>query len=188
MEEMIRHLVATLKELEANYVIIGGIASSLWGKPRMTVDADVVVSVTDEALPDLLKRFKEKGFLISKSSEPKMAARLKRLLPVKVRYTKILSCDLRIASYTIDRLAIDRAKKVKIFNIEVPVATPEDVIIYKLVRFEDLDKADIKAIIQRLGKKLKVAYLKQAVMKLSEEVSDKIILDNFREMLRWFKK
>ncbi len=44
---MIRNLVAVLKEFRTAYAIIGGIASSLWGRPRMTVDADVVVLISE---------------------------------------------------------------------------------------------------------------------------------------------
>ena len=117
-----------------------------------------------------------------------MEERFKRLLPVKVRFTKILSCDLRIAGYTIDRQTIERAKRVRIFGIPVLIASPEDVITYKLARFEDIDKSDIKLIIQRIGRELDFSYIKNSVRRLAKEAEDEEILHNLQEILLWKKK
>ncbi|MCX7785915.1 MAG: nucleotidyltransferase [candidate division WOR-3 bacterium] len=178
MEEMIQAFVKVLEQFKIKYAIIGGIAASVWGKPRMTLDADVVVLLSIENIADFLKALRANGFLISESSEPKIISRLRRFLPIKVRYTKSISCDVRISSYSIDQNAIERAKKIKMFNTRVAIATPEDVIVYKLVRFEDIDKADIKTIVQRMGKKLDFAYIKNSVKQLSQEIGDKNILNN----------
>ncbi len=175
---MIRVIVKVLEQFKVKYVIIGGIAASIWGKPRMTLDADIVILLSTENIADFLKVLRENGFLISKSSEPKMIGRLRRFLPIKVRFTKAISCDLRISSYSIDRNAIERAKKIRIFNTRIKIATPEDVIIYKLVRFEDIDKADIKTIIQRIGRKLDFNYIRKSVKQLSQEIGDKNIINN----------
>ncbi len=188
MEEMIRSLVAVLKACKVAYVVIGGIAASIWGRPRMTLDADIVLVINKADITNLVEKFYQHGFLITSGSRPKMIARLKRLLPVKVRFSKRLSCDIRIASYSIDHEAIKRKKRIKLFNTSLSIATPEDVIVYKLVRFDDLDKADIKTIIHRQGKKIDFNYIKNSISKLSHEINDKQIVQNLREILLWRKK
>lgn len=79
MEEMITALDGVLRELRVRYVIIGGIAASVWGRPRMTVNADVVAVISKQRLPILLKVFKQYGFRILPASESKIVEKLKRL-------------------------------------------------------------------------------------------------------------
>ncbi len=66
------------------------------------------------------------------------------------------------------------------------IARPEDIIVYKIARFEDIDKADIKAIISRFGKKLDLDYIRNSARKLAEETNDNSIIDNLKTILMFF--
>jgi len=186
MDEMLKKLITALKELKINYVIIGGIASSILGRPRTTIDADVVFIIKEEKIEEFVKILKLYGFKISESSKEKIIRRLKRLLPAKIRFKHNFSVDLRLASYSIDMEAIKRAKSVKIFGMKLSIATPEDIIVYKIARFEDLDKADIKGIINRFGKKLDLGYIRNSAKKLAEETGNGHIINNLRAVLKLF--
>ena len=63
MEEMITALDGVLRELRVRYVIIGGIAASVWGRPRMTVNADVVAVISKQRLPILLNSMVSEFYL-----------------------------------------------------------------------------------------------------------------------------
>jgi Nucleotidyltransferase of unknown function (DUF6036) len=185
MEEMIQQLTGVLSGRK--YVIIGGIAASILGKPRTTLDADVVVMIPQDNVADLIEKFRLHGFKISESSIEKLINRLKRLLPVKVRFGKAFSVDVRVASYSIDKEAIKRAVSVQLFGKTLLIATPEDIIVYKMARFEDIDKADIKAIIDRHGRKLDTAYVKRTTHKLVEETGDNSINERLESVLSWME-
>ena len=188
MDKMIQSLVKVLKSLQISFVIIGGIAASLWGRPRMTLDVDLVVIISRNRILSFLKSLREVGFKISPSSEPKMIGRLQRGLPVKIRYKKGLSVDLRIASYTLDHRAMKRARKIRLFDLSLPVARPEDLIVYKIARLDDLDRADIKAILARMGKRLDTSFIRKVGEELVKETQDPKISKNLGEVLSWINQ
>jgi len=50
---MIQKMEASFRQFNASYVVIGGIAASLLGKPRMTTDADIVVVIEENKIDNL---------------------------------------------------------------------------------------------------------------------------------------
>ncbi len=181
MEEMIRKVYRILKELKIKYVIIGGIPASIWGRPRMTVDVDIIILIEENKIDIFLNSLKKEKFKVYPLN--KIRQKLKEGLPVKIAYTKHLSIDLRKASYGIDIKAIKRAKIKKLFSVPLKICSPEDLIIYKLIRFEEIDIFDIKNILLRFGKKLNYEYIKKTVEEFSKETGDKKIIKNMKKIL-----
>ena len=185
---MIRTMVRVFTKLDIQYAIIGGIASSIRGKPRMTMDADVVAFIAPEKVDLLIRSMKEGGFNVTTSSESKIVLRMKRGLPIKLRYTKRYSVDLRLASYSIDSQAIKRAKLVSLFDVKLPIANVEDLIVYKIVRFDEVDQADIKAMLIRHKNKIKTDDIIKATTKLVQETGNNSIENNMNTVLSWIEK
>lgn len=181
MEEMIRAFTRAFHSSKIKYVIIGGIAASIWGRPRATLDADLVILIQSERVPELLKKLAESGFQVALTTEKKLL----KMLPAKIRYEKSLSVDLRIASYSLDKQALERSVSIMLFGMKVPVASKEDIIAYKIARLNDIDKADIKAIIARYGKKLNHQYIITASEQLFKESGLERIELNLKEFLSW---
>jgi len=182
MEEMIRAIAQCLRSSKIQYVVIGGIAASVWGRPRMTLNVDIVTLIPPEKLPDFLETLGQSRFQVTSTTKRKLL----RMLPAKVRYEKRLSVDLRIASYSLDKQALMRAVPIRLFGTRLPVASREDTIAYKVARFEDIDKADIKSIILRWRKKkLDSQYIVRTCQQLAEETGDKQIYRNLDAVLSW---
>lgn len=181
MEEMIQAVVRDLRLLKIRYVVIGGIATSIWGRPRMTLDIDIVLVVPTEKLPNFLEILKQSGFQVT----PTTMKRLSRKLAVKIRYGKRLSVDLRIASYSLGKQAVMRAVPINVFGTRLLVASAEDTIAYKIARFDDMDRADIKAMILRRGKKLDSEYIVEVCQQLVKETADEQISKNLDVVLSW---
>ncbi len=178
---MIKALAQALGLARIPYVIIGGIPASIWGRPRTTLDADIVLVSDQEEVEQLLVQLQECGFRV-----PAIVARkLQRKLAAKVTFGRRFSVDLRVATYSLDREAIERANTVAIFGERFAIASKEDIIVYKLARFDDLDKADIRAIVSRWGKKLDVGYVRGACRRLAEETGDGRIPANLEVALTW---
>lgn len=178
---MIGAIVQALHSAKIQYVVIGGIAASIWGRPRMTLGVDIVMMIPPEKLPDFLEILGQSGFQIASTTMRKLL----RMLPAKVRYEKRLSVDLRLASYSLDKQALLRAVPVRILGTRLLIASREDTIAYKVARFDDLDKADIKAIILRWRKKLDSEYIIKTCQKLAEEARDEQIFRNLDIVLSW---
>lgn len=187
MDEMIKRMNAALCVLAIPYVVIGGIAASLRGRPRMTMDSDIVILLSKDDVDNFLKIMKEHGFAVSSSSASKMASRLKRGLPIKLRYRGRYSVDVRIASYSIDHHAIRRANKEFLFEVKLPIATSEDLIVYKLARFDNIDQSDIKAVITRRGRELDTRYIAAEAKVLVAETQNKDIEHHLATAMSWLK-
>lgn len=59
-------MTQTLERLKIPYIITGGMAVVIWGRPRFTADVDIVIELTVESLPrlaDALENFCEKGMI-----------------------------------------------------------------------------------------------------------------------------
>jgi hypothetical protein len=64
---------AALEQLGVDYLVGGSLASSFAGQPRLTLDVDIVVQLTEAKVPDLLKLLGEEWL-----ADPKAVARAVR--------------------------------------------------------------------------------------------------------------
>ena len=185
---MIQKMEAILRSLSIEYVVIGGVATSMQGKPRMTMDTDVVLILEKDRIEPLIQQMKEGGFSVTVNSKPKIISRLRGGLPIKLRHKKNFSVDLRIASYTLDKNAIRRARKYLLFDVKLPIASVEDLIVYKLARFDSVDQSDIESLIIRHRNKIDKIYLVETTNKLIEETDNKEIQKHLAMILSWLKE
>jgi len=60
-----RHLLVNiakiLERLEISYLVTGGMAVAMWGRPRFTADIDIIVELKPENVNSLEKALKEFG-------------------------------------------------------------------------------------------------------------------------------
>jgi len=61
MLNRLKEVFASLEEHQVKYVVIGGIASVLYGVPRATYDLDILIEATPENAEQLLKAFLNAG-------------------------------------------------------------------------------------------------------------------------------
>lgn len=165
MQKMFLHLQKVLDEFPDSYVVIGGLAATLLGAPRTTVDVDVVMLLSPQEVERTVRICEQQGL------HPRADAvvRLKEGRPVKFAFSRRFSVDLRLASFSLDRMAIRRAQVVFLFGYPLRIATPEDLIVYKLARWSAIDQEDVKHIILHFGDSLDISYLEEQVCLLREE-------------------
>ena len=165
MQEMLSRLKELLDELGAPYVIIGGLAAAILGIPRTTVDADVVLLLPSEEAERLVRLVEKYGF----QPEPKALAKLTEGRPAKFAFSRRFSLDIRLASFTLDREAIRRARTFPLLGHSFRFSSPEDLIVYKLARWAPLDQEDVRHILRRFGPSLAWSYIEEQVQRLSQE-------------------
>jgi hypothetical protein len=125
-------------------VIIGGVAASLLGTPRYTVDLDAVFLLDLDAIPRLLQEAAPLGI------EPRIAdavafAHKSRVL--LLRHTASgTDIDLSLGVLPFEVEMVERSQVFKTGSIHLRLPTPEDLIIMKAVAHRPKDLADIQAI------------------------------------------
>lgn len=159
-----------LANLQANgyirgFALIGGLAVSAWSPPRATMDIDLLVLAKPEELDHLVEALRDAG----------MKAELRRggsddPVPFLIRADCL---DIVVATKKYQAETVEQSISVNIAGRDIPVASPEYLIILKLKAGGPRDLLDVrellesdlvdKALLARLATRYRVDKLLQEV-------------------------
>lgn len=126
-------------------MIIGGQAVLLYGEPRLTRDIDVTVGIGIDQLGKLEKAASAAG-LAPIPSDPSAFARSTMVYPCSDAASGI-RVDFIMSFLEYERGAISRGKKVRVGRTDVNFASPEDLIVHKMVAGRPRDLEDVRSIL-----------------------------------------
>lgn len=128
------------------WYVFGAQALVAHGVVRATQDVDVTVRVDRDALDALVTALSDGGF---RHRYPEIAAELARdsaivpLLHVRTGF----DVDLVIAGAGLEALAVDRATIVVLDGVPVPVVSPTDLVVMKILAGRPKDLEDVRGIL-----------------------------------------
>lgn len=166
---------AAFEKRKIKYALIGGVALSYLGHARFTNDIDFIVQIPQISLPGLLDELNQQGFELDQSQAIRAWTQDKMLV-------------LHFDGYRIDWLnpplalyqhVIETAKEVIWKSKPISVATPESMVLLKLIAFRDNDKSDIQALIAGFSEKLNLSYIESEWQTIGD-LSD--------PPMQWFKE
>jgi hypothetical protein len=137
-------LQALLTRFHDRGVIIGGVAASLLGTPRYTVDLDAVFLLGVEEIPDILHEAARLG-IEPRIANPAAFAQKNRVLLLRHTASGI-DIDLSLGMLPFEIEMVARSAVAKIGSLKLRLPTPEDLIIMKAVAHRPKDLADIQSI------------------------------------------
>lgn len=126
-------------------IIIGGVAASLLGKPRLTADIDVVVLLSTADLPCLIQAASEEG-LVLRVADAEEFARRHRVLLLRHQASGV-NVDISLGMLPFEVEAVERSIVYRLGDLSIRLPTPEDLIVFKAVAHRPKDLLDIEAII-----------------------------------------
>ena len=155
-----RHLlvkvVEILSELNIPYLVTGGVAVLVWGRPRFTADIDLVVEIKEENLFQLekaLKKLSPKGYVDLEAMEDALKHHgefnfIDADTGVKVDFWVLTDSIL-------DKSRFKRRKLKKILGTDIYFTSPEDLILIKLKWYKASESSrqfeDIQSILKITG-------------------------------------
>ena len=153
--EALRDLAAFLERHHIRYMVIGGLANAVWGRPRATYDADVKVVLGDLTIAEF-------GDLVGQHFSfrlPDAVSFAQRTFVLLILLNDEMPADLVIGYLPYEDQAIERAIWVEIEGATLPVCTAEDLIIHKAISERERDWQDIEGVMLRRGTKLDQPYI-----------------------------
>ena len=159
--QLLAALTRDLNTRQVPFMLIGGQAVLLHGRPRLTDDIDVTLGVGPTALPVMLAACSALG-LEPLPEDLEAFVRDTFVLPARDSRTGI-RLDFIFSTTAYERQAIARAERVELLGIPVPFATAEDLIVHKLFAGRPRDVEDAAGVVRRKGPMLDWAYLERWV-------------------------
>lgn len=141
----LRDLLAWLGAQGVPAMVIGGLAASVLGRPRLTRDVDVVILLEQGRWKEFLAAGAKCGFT-PRLKDVLRFARKKRVFPLHHSKSGI-DVDLVLGGLPFEAQAIARAVWKNVQGVKVPLPAPEDLIVMKAVAHRPRDLADIEAVL-----------------------------------------
>ena len=178
-------LMAWLQAGAAPGVVIGGLAASLLGRPRLTRDVDVLLVLDEGRWPEFLATGALYGFVPRRSDSLSFA---RQTLVLLVRHEPSgIDADMIFGSLPFEKEAVARAVWVELSGVRIPLPRPEDLIIMKAVAHRPQDLADIAAVLAA-HPRLNLGWVRRWVREFSEALTMPEILRDLETLLSQRRK
>jgi len=159
----LKQVVNFLDAAKYKYMIVGGLANSIYGHPRQTFDINVKIILPEEGLNSFLEDLASFGDVLTENPHQFVAET--GVIPVEVQGVRI---DFIFAALDFEQEAIARSARKEIFGISAPVTSAEDLIIQKCISTRERDWLDIRGIIDNQRRGLDWDYLLKYVNDLAD--------------------
>ncbi len=180
-EDVLKDLLAWLQTSSEGFLIIGGIAVSLLTRPRTTQDIDVLSLLDESQWRQFLEKGRQFGFDVRMKDALEFAKENRVLL---LRHIKSgVNIDISFGWLPFEEESVQRKVFHKIGSLRIPLPTPEDLIVMKMVAHRPQDMIDVKSILQaypKLDRKRTHKWVKE----FSDALESPEILSDFKKLMK----
>lgn len=181
IEELLKKLAQSLDEACIPYMIIGGQAVLVYGRPRLTRDIDLTLGVDSDEYASVEKVCERLGLKILPEN-PEDFAKETKVLPAEDAESR-MRVDF-IFSFTLyEAQAIERARDVPMAGYPVRFASCEDVIVHKMIAARAIDEEDVKGMLIKNGQSVDLGYIKGWLADFSKIPEYSEALEKFNRLL-----
>lgn len=173
-------LVKWLEAAQIRAVVIGGVASSFLGRPRMTQDIDALIMLPQGEWGTAVAAAQNFGILPRIEQAVDFASR-SRVLLLKHAESAI-DIDVILGGLPFEQDAIDRAQTHKVGGISVRLPRVEDLLIMKVIAHRAKDMQDVEGLMDaHPGANLD--EVRQHVREFASATAMSDLIDDFEKIL-----
>jgi hypothetical protein len=181
LAETLAALAGALDSLDARWYLFGAQAALLYGAARLTADVDVTVQLGDRDRAELVRVLGKSGFALRVRDVDDFVART-RVLPLLHRASG-MPVDVVLAGPGLEELFLKRRRRRTIDGVSVPVASPEDMVVMKVLAGRGKDEDDAVAILAA-QRRLKLERVRQTLATLERALDQSDLRPRFEALLR----
>ena len=182
VEKLIKRIARRLDEDKIAYMVIGGQAVLVYGRPRLTRDIDITLGIDTDKFSLIKKACKGLKLKIL-AEKPEDFARETRVLPVEEPRSKI-RVDFVFSYSEYERQALRRTRQVRMDDYPVRFASCEDVIIHKMVAARAVDEEDVRSILIKNKGAIDLKYVKKWLSEFGKIPEHKAISEKFDNLVK----
>ena len=182
IEKLIKKMAQCLDRQKVPYMIIGGQAVLLYGRPRLTRDIDITLGVDTDKLASIEGVCKKLKLRILVENAKDFAQDTK-VLPAEEPDSKV-RVDFIFSFTPYEAQAIKNAKKVLMDDYPVKFASCEDLIIHKMVAGRAIDEEDVASILGKNKDTIDFKYIEKWLSEFARITGHEGISARFNDLLR----
>jgi predicted nucleotidyltransferase len=156
---VLSELLKVCKEHKIKIVLMGGMAVSVYARPRATYDVDGIISIKKERIEDFLRVLGKLGFKYDKKEPIKSIQGLSFITLCYAKYK--IYIDLFIAGNKFQENILARARKIRFNKMVLNVISLEDLTLIKLQTGRERDIEDVRDMIIENIDKIDFGYLRK---------------------------
>ncbi|MBT9171291.1 MAG: hypothetical protein DDT18_01664 [Actinobacteria bacterium] len=135
-EAVFKRVINLFNKYNIPYMLTGGLAVTVWGRARSTLDIDIVLDIKKSDIEKLTSAFKKENFYIDEEA-------VKMALDKKISFNAIdFETNTTIDCYLVGNNEYEEGRFQRkiirnIVGVKVNVISPEDLILIKLLWYKD---------------------------------------------------
>ena len=146
-------IIAVLSSLQdigpyGRWAIIGAVARNAWAPPRATTDLDLTVVADHETLMAVAGALQSLGYSRVREQRAEPGDPLPDILIFRAEDPELRQVDVLVAKTPFEDDVLRGAEAIAVEELKVPVASPEAIVVYKLLADRPRDREDIRAILR----------------------------------------
>jgi hypothetical protein len=180
VDEALADLARAFDALAVPWYLFGAQAAILYGATRVTEDIDVTIDLGNRAPTEFVSALERFGFDL-RFAAPQTFVERTRVFP----FTHIrtgMPVDIVVAGPGLEELFFSRIQKERREGQTLPVASPEDLIVMKILAGRPHDHEDIRSILRASGAKLERATIEATLALLEEALGQSDLRPAFRAL------
>jgi predicted nucleotidyltransferase len=149
---------------QRSFAVVGATARNAWAPPRATTDVDLAVAAEPSVLEAAERALTTAGYSCTRRHRADAEDPLPDLLVFRSGKGVLRQVDFLVAKTAFEREVLRRAVPVEIGGAPVPVASLEDLVVYKLIADRSRDRDDIEAMLRtqsRAGARIDWDYVER---------------------------
>ena len=175
--EALRRAVRFLERESIPFVVVGGLANTVWGEFRATRDVDLKVYIGK-------RMAQEFAGLVAEEFAPAAPTPGGPALIVSIAVLPDVVVDFLIAIPGYEEEVLARARSFHFGEMPLPVCAPEDFVIYKVIADRSKDWADVEGVLIRQRERLDQKYIRTWLAQFAEILERPDWLTRYEGLIR----